>query len=54
MIIEGSAGSWGVEAEKVWTLIIRSTDSLSGKHIECKQLVSKICSCLKNVQSAHV
>jgi hypothetical protein len=33
MVMEGSAGAWGVEAELVWKLIIRSTASLTGEPI---------------------
>ena len=33
MVIEGSTGAWGVDAELVWKLIIRSTASLIGEPI---------------------
>ena len=44
MVIEGSAGSWRVEAELVWKLIIRSTASLTGEPISLVQIISiKVC-----------
>ena len=33
MIIESSGGTWGLDAEDVWKVIIRSTASLSGETV---------------------